>query len=195
MARDTSRYVVDGVRRPSVTEILRLAGLTSLDSIPESYLERARQRGEDLHAWIEGINDGVLDEDLEPPQQIVGRVAAYRRFLAETGFRVLKSEQVVVNRALDYVGTYDLLGELPGLRGELLVDLKATTKLYPETRLQVCGYAMALDPRPARAALQLLPDGRYKLERYADRADESDWIAACRVAHFKLAHGLAYLED
>lgn len=77
----------------------------------------------------------------------------------------------------------------------LLIDLKATTQLYPETRLQVCGYAMALDPRPARAALQLLPDGRYRLERYRDRSDEHDWIAACRVAHFRLAHGLAYLED
>lgn len=66
---------------------------------------------------------------------------------------------------------------------------------HPETRLQVCGYAMALDPRPARAALQLLPDGRYRLERYRDRSDEHDWIAACRVAHFRLAHSLAYLED
>jgi hypothetical protein len=200
VSRDTSAYRdADGVRLPSVTEILRLAGLTNLDAIPESYLERARVRGVDLHEWTAAIDLGLIDADMEPPQQIAGRVRAYLRFLDESQFRVLQMEEPVRHDRLRYCGTFDRYGLFPVRGGggtATVLELKATVRLYPETRLQLCGYAMALgDPRPERAALQLLPNGTYRLERYRDKSDYDDWIAAVRVANFRLAHGLATIEE
>ena len=43
--RDTSRYVIDGERWPSVTEILTLAALTDYSMVPPDALEYARVRG------------------------------------------------------------------------------------------------------------------------------------------------------
>lgn len=200
MARDVSQYVVDGARWPSVTEILALAGLSSLGRVPEHYLEAARERGHDLHEWLDGVDTGLLDADLDPPQAIAPYVAAYRRFLAETGWKTIQSETRVQHDALRYVGTYDRLGLLPGMDRPIVADLKATAAIYPETRLQVAGYALAVaaqdgSAKPGRAALQLRPDGTYRWDRYTDRSDEYDWIAAVRVAHFRLSHRLASLED
>lgn len=204
MPRDASRYVIDGRRWPSVTEILQLAGLSDFGMVPRPILERARQRGEDFHEWRAAIDDGVIDDDVTPPQAIASRIAAYRRFRAETGFVVEESERVVTHRALRYVGTFDLVGRMPDGR-RFVVDTKAVAAVQPATRLQIAGYAMALDEEPerteriARAALQLLPDGSYRwlprTKPAEEREDSADWIAACRIAHFRLAHGLAKLDS
>ena len=194
MARDTSKYVVDGVRLPSVTECLEIAGYTDFSRVREDVLENARERGEDFHAWREGVDLGLIDEDMVPPQKIATRIAAYRRFKAETGFAVESSEQVVTNPALQYVGTYDIVGSLPDGR-RFVVDTKAVASIVAATRVQLAGYALALGDRIKRAALWLRPDGTYKFLPYTDRSDEHDWIAAVRVTHFRLRHGLAKIKE
>ena len=68
--RDTSGYVVNGVRLPSVTEVLSIAGLTDFSGVPPGVLEKARVRGTQVHEITEWIDDGLtigevfgLDED------------------------------------------------------------------------------------------------------------------------------------
>ena len=194
MPRDTSAYVVDGERWPSVTEILELAGLTDFDHVPARVLERARERGADFHEWREAIDLGLIDDDMVPPQAIAPRIEAYRRFKTETGFVVEESEKVVRNRVLRYCGTYDIVGRLPD-GSRWVVDTKATAAIAPATRIQLAGYALTFDPRPRRAALWLRSDGTYRWLPYKDRSDEHDFVAACRVAHFRLAHGLAKIKE
>lgn len=193
MPRDVSAYVIDGVRAPSVTEILRIEGLADFRFVDPEVLAYAAERGSLLHEWLSLVNDGHISRDDEAPEEIAGYVAGYGKFLDATGFKARSWERVVKNAPLRYCGTYDLLGELPS--GLTLVDLKTSAQLYHWVPLQTCGYAMALDPRPARAALRLLRDGTYRFERFTDRQNEHDWISACRMAHYKLRHGIARLED
>lgn len=193
MTRRTDLYQLDGVRVPSVTEILNLAGLVDYSKVQPEYLERARASGSLMHEWIHLLTEGHISADDEPPPEIAGEVKAYLRFVAESGFQATASEQVVVNPVLRYAGTFDLRGTLGGV--DALIDLKRMTSVCAWVKWQLAGYALCLDPRPKRFALRLLSNGTYRLDPYRERSDEQDWLAAVRVAHMRLALGAAHLED
>jgi hypothetical protein len=182
--RDTSAYRIDGERVPSVTKILELAGLVDLSMIPPDALEHARRRGHEVHEWLELLDQGFIGSDYEPDDWIRGYVEAYVRFKEDSGFAPELIEQIVKNPLYRYVGTLDRTGKLYGRR--VLVDLKAVAQVRPETALQTMGYAMCLEEPHERFSLQLRPDGSYRLHRYTNRADHHDWLAAVRIAHWRL---------
>lgn len=190
--RDVSRYRVGGTRVPSVTEVLAISGLVDLSAIPFDTLERARQRGSDVHEWLEGIDLGLIDDE-KPDDRIAGYVEAYRRFRVETGFVPDLIEHPVVNEAHRYAGTLDRTGTLNGKR--TIVDFKATAAVEAHVGVQLAGYALALREPHERVALQLFPDSHYRMHHFRSREDGHDFLAAVRVTHYRLRHGLAALED
>ena len=188
--RNPARYVVDGVRVPSVTEALGLVGLYDFSHVPPDRLEYARARGQDVHEWL-ALEDQGFIEDEEPPQEILGYVQAYLRFKNESGFVPHRIEQVVVNETYRYAGTLDRAGELNEKRA--LLDLKAVAEVKPATSLQTKAYALCLDEPHDRHALQLKPDGNYRLHSYplpgrTETVDRDDWYAALRMAYWKLTY-------
>jgi hypothetical protein len=194
MPRDASRYVVDGIRLPSVTECLDAAGFTDFGAVPPRVLARAAERGSDFHEWRDALDAGLIDADMIPPQSIALRVAAYVQFKADTGFHPERSEEVVIHRALGYAGTFDLVGKMPtGTR--FVIDTKAVAAISPATRVQLCGYALAIEAetgeKPDRAALWLRADGTYRFLPYtrSRREDEQNWLAALRCARFRFDNG------
>lgn len=208
MARDTSAYQVDGRRVPSVTEVLSLAGVSSFGGgcgIDPDVLAKAAHRGHRVHEWTEWLDDSSRRDDAEPsPLGIEGYCDAYHAFKDESGFKPQHVEYVVVNDSRRYAGTIDRIGSIELLKDErpIVLDLKTSAMLAPEVRLQLSGYRMAFaaeqgtDPKDyQRASLQLTKDGKYKLKFFEDAADDFDWIACIRVAHFRLRHGMAKLED
>lgn len=188
--RNTARYVVDGVRVPSVTEALGLVGLYDFSHVPQGRLEYARARGQDVHDWLALEDEGFVDDD-EPPQEILGYVQAYLRFKAESGFEPVLVEHVVVNPIYSYAGALDRTGYLSDHLA--LLDFKAVAKIGPATSLQTKAYALCLDEPHDRYALQLKPDGTYRLHKYplkgrTESMDRDDWYAALRMAHWKLTY-------
>lgn len=193
MARDVRAYRVAGIRVVSVTECLQIAGLTDFSGIDPEVLEKARQRGSEVHAWLEMSNGGLLD-GVEPDEEIAGYIAAYERFIRESGWKLWNAEKVVVNVLYRYAGTYDQVGTMNGERW--LIDIKATAAVAPESALQTAAYQAAMEePCKRRGVLQLRPDGSYRLVSQSSRNDWHDFQAALRVACWKLAHGRASLED
>ena len=195
--RDTSQYVVDGLRVPSVTEALALVGLYDFSHIPADRLEHARERGQEVHEWLMLEDQGFVGPDDELPEEILGYVGAYLRFKNESGFVPHRIEQVVVNKTYRYAGALDRAGELNSKRA--LLDLKAVAKIGPATSLQTKAYALCLDEHHDRYALQLKPDGTYRLQAYplkgrSESVDRDDWYAALRMAHWKLNYMGATLE-
>ena len=190
--RDTSLYVIQGIRVPSVTEVLEIAGFTDWAHVPPNVLEFAAVRGRDVHDWLEGVDAGVLD-GLEPDPRIAAYVAAYQQFKEDSGFKPELIEHVVLNEAYGYAGTLDRTGILRN--GERwLLDLKTVATVTPESALQTAGYAACLEEPHRRGVLQLRKDGTYKLHPYSDRNDIHDFLSAVRVAHWKLKHGRAQLD-
>ena len=193
--RDTSRYVVDGVRVPSVTEALGLVGLYDFSHVPAERLEYARARGQEVHEWLALEDEGFVDLPAllgdESPEEILGYVQAYLRFKTESGFIPERIEHVVVNETYRYAGALDRTGELNGKR--VLLELKAVAQVGPAASLQTKAYALCLDDPHDRYALQLKPDGTYRLHSYplkgrSESVDRDDWYAALRMAYWKLTY-------
>lgn len=197
--RVTEAYTIDGERWISVTEALALAGLRDLTHIPHDVLERARERGQAVHEFLELLDLGMVEAG-DAKSELSGYVSAYQHFSADAKWQPIHVELVVRCSAYRYAGTLDRVGDLGARR--VVLDLKCTSKIDPATALQVAAYQEAFREHPAsgreplgRFALQLRPDGTYRLVEYADGNDWHDFCAALRVAQWQLDHGLARLED
>jgi hypothetical protein len=205
MPRDVSKYHVDGVPVPSVTECLDQAGFVDLTKIPFQVLEDARLRGTAVHTWLELIvktPDAV--RGLDPPEFLAGYIAAWERWRVESRFEIESAEGSVVDHVYRYAGTFDVLGRMKQRAG--LVDYKARYGLTAEVGPQTAGYLgaardaarrgdIALDAgEPVdRYALLLRRDGTYRFEQQTSRADVHAFRAAVAVTHWQLEHRLTSL--
>jgi hypothetical protein len=190
--RDPSKYVIGGIRWPSVTEVLHLAGLVDYSAIREEVLKNARERGSDVAAYLHGIELGVLG-GLTPDPRVQPYVDGYNRFNDDKRFEVLMVEQVVINETYQYAGMLDRTGVMDGAKW--LLDIKCVSKVQPESALQCAGYAACLEEPHKRAVLQLMPDGKYKLHPYTSRNDLHDFLSAVRIAWWKIRWGRATIGE
>lgn len=170
---------------PRVSEILREAGLgPDLSRIPADVLESARDRGAAVHAAIEALTYGYLDEaDVTPI--VAPYLDAYRRFVAESGYQAKYAEVEVIHPAWRYQGHPDSIGFLVGRR--LLVDFKSGGAEGVE--YQLAGYRAAwnfthpTEPVEAVAALMLRRDGTYRFNEQSWIEAEPIWLACVTVYH------------
>jgi hypothetical protein len=179
-------YKMDGVVRPSVTQILE--PLNKLEGVPRHVLDAASEFGSHAHQAVDLFNKCLLDEPSLDPH-LKPYLDGWKAFLRDVKGIVMESEKVVYHTGLKYCGTLDATVLIEGFRGrtrEYLVDLK--TGLVPRSvGAQCAAYERALrrmrhgnDDRQAvhgvklpRRCVQLLGDGKYKL--IALDRDDVDW--------------------
>lgn len=162
--RATHRYFIDGEEVPSVTRILKLAGLATADA--RWYTDDARERGTLVHAVTELVDAGRWTDAhaaLGPDDIAAGRIDAYRKFLAEQDVEILASEQQVYCAQFKYAGTFDRVLRLRRTGAVYLVDFKPNPAPWHGTQLAGYGRILGIDKR---AALYLRPNGRYKFQPY-----------------------------
>jgi len=179
----THCYRFRGTRLISVTQAIQAAGL--IDT--EWYTEAARQRSRAVHLAVHFDAEGDLDESSVSPL-IRPYLEAARSFKRDTRFVTELTEARVWALDAGYAGTIDHLGCI-AKNQRVLVDWK--TGLIPEwARLQTAGYAHTF-PNGAgfiRYAVQLKPDGGYKItsfEPQAFRRDLADFLSCVRVARLQ----------
>lgn len=189
----THQYFVGDRELPSVTRILQDTGVA--DFSQPWFTEDVRTRGQLVHAAIALDNEGSLDFDALDPV-LVPYVAGWRKYLAESGAVVEFYETPIYDLDLGYAGTLDVIVLEPGQKGptrRTLLDIKPS--IYPSVALQLAAYvrcARALYPEPVlfqRAALVLDGDGGYKRVPFTDASDDSVFLAAVRLWHWRRAHG------
>lgn len=184
-------YHYDGVRLPSVTQIIESAGLgVDYSMVPRDVLERKRIIGEKVHLACRFADEADLDvTSLDPV--IAPRVQAYLKFLAETAFEPLGTELALGDVERGYAGTPDCWGILNS--AQAVLDRKTLAVLdVPSAALQAAGYLPLIDDfesspwhRAKRYALQLRPNGTYRLVDVALPAADATFAAAlaeCRGA-------------
>lgn len=174
----THTYTLGGKVLPSVTQVLSI--LDQYEGVPAVVLERAREFGQHVHLAVEldirrQLDEAALDPALRP------YLAAWRKFHAECGFKVHRSEWQLMDRKLGYAGTLDLYGELN--KRSAVIDIKSG--IVPMTvGPQTAAYANALKApeirRPFRYCLQLMPDD-YRLHKLTDPADWSVFVSCLNV--------------
>ena len=139
----------------------------------------------------------------QPDEELIPYLDAYWSFVSESGIVYAYSEHVVVSNKYRYAGTLDRAGYLRFGKYPQdlhLIDIKCVAQVSDATALQTAGYALALaeqeDVRVTRrAALQLKPDGKYRLHDYNNDADYPNWLACVRVTNWRLEHGLLKREN
>jgi hypothetical protein len=188
MDRETHVYKLGETVLPSVTEILRGAGVVN----DQWWTDDGRWRGSQVHlaCWYDDQND-LNEDDLDPALR--GYVDAYRQFRADTGFVPTDIETPIYNDLLGYAGTPDRIGKISGNK-LCLPDLKsgASSKV---TRYQTVAYAACLpSPRKyVRMEIRLQKNGKYFLQVYEPKDFNRDferWQAIVEVFHLRRELGL-----
>ncbi len=178
---ETHTYRIGGRVVPSVTQVLREAGL--IDT--RWYTEEGRDRGAYIHLITELSDQGILLER-QVDEEYRGYLAAWRKFLRDTGAKVVENECRVWHTTLGYAGQMDRL--VIWNKRDWIIDIKGGGVSKWEC-IQTAGYAGARPadrPPPQRFAVHLKPNGKFSLKEHNDfRHDFDVFRGALIVANWK----------
>ncbi len=190
------QYFWNGRPVVNVTRVLSL--ITDYSSIAEHVLNHARDEGIAIHKLVELYCHGDLDED-SLPDWLKPRLAAFKKFVADTGFEIAESEQRVYHERHGYAGQLDFHGTIRQRHGRkdvqlpAIVDVKRSFYAGRAIGLQLAAYAAALDSKGRsrvgvawrRYALQLRDNGEYRLKQFADPSDLANFLALLTTYRLK----------
>jgi hypothetical protein len=185
-------YALNGLRLPSVTQILESVGLSpDYSGVPADHLEFARDRGDKVHKATALDDRGDLDEDTLDPR-IAPYLEAWRQFRRDHHFEPVEIEFMFYSKRHGYAGTLDRLGA-SDLAEHTLIDLKTCQKIDlksvgPQTGGYSWGYCefsgQAIYKQIKRFAVRLQPDG-YKLIECKNRQDFDVFLHALSIVNWK----------
>lgn len=178
-------YRIGGARVPGVTQIL--APLSDFSGVPRDMLEAKRDLGQRVHLACQLHDEDDLDEETVEPD-VQPYLAAWRRFLLESGARVIHNERQVRHMGMLYAGTLDNVLELDGRIW--LVDKKTSLHTPAAAGPQTAAYMRALDDPSVthRAAIRLRPDGTYRFDPLSGADDWSVFVACLTLMRFRERH-------
>ena len=173
-------YTIGDRRLPSVTEIIKSAGLMDI----RFFDDYTRTRGQFVHSACELLDLGILDEDALD-QALIQYVVAYKLFLSEARPIWTAIEEPLFDDAIGVAGKPDRLS------ADGVTDIKAGQP-QPWHGIQLALYAM-LAKKPIttiRRGLYLRGDGTYKVKIYSDRQDFDAGRAAVALFNWKTNNGV-----
>jgi hypothetical protein len=191
-------YTLNGEHVPSVTQVL--SALYDFDFLPPWRRTEVLERGRVVHDAIDADNRRDLDDAafnrLWPEH--AGYVAAWRAFREARRFAPIFCEYRVASIRHHVAGTIDALGTLDGVAA--LIDYKTGDPGYVATDLQTAAYfGLAVEwanagdtgladffkryPIVRRFAVQLKPDGAFRVEAYTNPTDYRDFLTLAAAHH------------
>lgn len=187
-------YRFNGVVVPGVTSLLRQ--LHSFAGVPLDVLDRARDRGKDVHLACQLFDEDDLDEEalqrLDP--EVFGYFEGWKRFMRDCEPNWTAIEQPVFHKLLRYAGTPDRFGSLTWAGGpveEAQVDIKTSQQSHPVWGIQTAAYNHAAGtPHRLRLTVQLRPDGTYKILPWIDPQDWPVFVSLTTLRTWKERHRL-----
>jgi hypothetical protein len=167
---EAHRYTVDGIVRPSVTQILGAAGLVDTDW----FTAAACLRGRVVHQACHYMLEQDLDEHWLETSPYAGYLRAAATFMQEARLRTELVEHRVFHEQLGYCGMLDLTASRETAR--LLVDWK-TGGPYGWHGMQTTAYSACFEhPRKFhRMTVHLRADGKYSVTEHRAADFTQDW--------------------
>lgn len=184
-----------GIVRPSVTQILRDAGVFDYGHIDPQILERKRRIGSNIHRWTAVYDrESSLEQSLLAEDEI-GYFQGWLRFRKESKFLLGEISQPVLRNIMgvEIGGRPDRVGYLGSTK--YVVDIKTCTVRHPGWALQLALYEMLLTGIPrcgrlGRMAVQLFPDGNYEIFCMETPSDAGAAISALMLSAWKQNNGI-----
>jgi hypothetical protein len=181
----THTYTVNGQVVPSVTQVIRNAGLINFDMVKPDILERKALLGKLVHQACHYYDENDLPEEL--PEEVVERLESYKLFRTETGYKPDCNEvrMIASIHGMKFGMQFDSIGMLHGRL--TLVDLKTGADEHPAWGVQTAAYELGLKHtvKYQRIAVQLKPERKYKVHSYNDPGDAQIFIACLAIANWK----------
>ena len=184
-------YWLDGVKIPSVSDILKGTGLIDYSGVRASVMENARQFGTAVDLACQLFDENDLDPDYNDPK-VMPRLEGWQKFCREWEFKpllVAKPMSHVLN-GMAYGMTPDRYGICK--LGNVVIDIKNTAEVMASHAIQLAAYIQPfkIEGNGVNRFVVQLQDGGYKLHEFKDRQDERIFGAALALTHWKLAKGI-----
>lgn len=172
--RAQHEFRVDGIVRPSITQVLALAGIVDFSFVAEDVRIHAMNRGKSVHWLLQLEDEGNLNYRTVPAA-LRGYRKGYKLWKERSGFVPLLVEKPMAS-TLGYCGIPDRYGAFPL---NAVVEIKSG-EVADWTRLQLAAQAVLIQPNLAlarvirRIGLSLFTDGRYKVREFPMSTFDSD---------------------
>lgn len=176
---DSHTYRLDGVVIPSVSQIIRGAGLVDVGR----FTDDSRAFGTNVHAACQFYDEGDLDEESLHPDLAL-RLRGWIKFSEEMAprlgrcFAIEKRFWCRAPSGMLYAGTVDR-AYIDDAGNVTIIDIK-TGRQIPSYALQTAAYAHAFKAN-RRACVQLTPSGGYRWVEHSDRSDIDGFFGALAV--------------
>jgi hypothetical protein len=158
-------YKLNGVVIPSVTQILKAAGLSDFSGVNADLLQRSANFGTAVHKAIELRSKGTLDNN-SVDEGLKSYLLQWDAFASQFKFESKKQEIVLCHESLKFAGTIDNLGEIDGV--ETLIDVKTGTP-RPSDIIQLCAYGMLYFAKRLRLMIVYEQTGRKANQYFCQR--------------------------
>lgn len=192
-------YTLDGVRLPSVTQLLAPIK-PDFSMVPPDVLEAKRALGVAVHTACEIDDQGELDDEGTDPV-VMRYVAAWRLFRTQTAATILANERRLYHPTLRFAGTVDRAADISTGRGSArdlwILDLKTGDEPHASYGVQLAGYEALLranderispDLRLRRGTVHLRDDGTYRLHEFKNPNDSAAFMACLSLHAWKEAN-------
>jgi hypothetical protein len=190
---ETHEYFKNGQRVYSVTQIMKPITAAFFAHIPTETLQAKARLGTYVHELCEVYDNGEMGDESEIHPTAMPYFLAYKQFLSDTGFHVVDNEKRLFHPRKNYAGTIDRTGYLDGKL--ILLDIKTSATMGKHTGIQLAAYSELLisQNNPAMisemVALQLKPNGTYKLHDYTDPNFIKDFLILLNFHHLTQKYG------
>lgn len=180
---ESHEYFLGDRKLPSVTQVLKEAGLLYYPASSSYHMER----GSFVHRATEWIDRGTLDWD-SLDDTLRPYCEAYAKFCRDVNPEPILSERPLYHAQFLFAGTLDRVVKMNGFTS--LIDIK-TGSPHPATALQVSAYAELArvneDIHFLKCfSLHLRDDGSYRLDEIPDaRRNLQIFLAALSVVRWK----------
>ena len=188
---DKHVYELDGVKLPSVSEILRFISREVYSDISQFTLDNAAERGKAVHRACEQI---LKYKECEITDDNAGYIKGFVKFLKDNACDFTLIEKAMAGE--DFAGTLDLYGTMNGKN--VIVDIKTVSAVNkPLIKAQMNGYKILAEHNGHKVdelyCLQLLKDGKYRIYQVA--IDDTEF-KACLTLHCAMnkKHGKGRIE-
>lgn len=173
---------------PSVTQIIGFCNQGAFNGVPFELLERAANRGTDVHTVAALYLQGLFYEDTP---EIAGYVKSLQDWVSSYVEEVIFVEKELEAPKYGFQGHADALVRIRGDEGNCLVDWKTPKPLSKSWRLQLSGYKLLGEENGYQisrvASLRLRADGGpAKFDGYSRTlvADKNVFLSCLNVWRF-----------
>lgn len=170
-------YFVDGIKIPSVSEILKTTGIVD----DKFFNEKSASYGKFIHSMLEHYDNSELDEDYLKEKDF-NILTQYKKFLSDFQIDIIEVEKKIFNKEYFYAGTYDRLAVSQKTGHMFLIDIK-TGSVAKSHAIQLAAYAMCINFPVVRIGLYLT-ESSYKVRKFEDEGDKHIFKSAITVHRY-----------